>query len=250
LIRQPTHSHDFSSTAYDLDLGLAYTPANQIRTREASNDAFAWSGHANVDLGYTANNLNQLKTAGATALTYDANGNLTGDGTHAFVYDIENRLTQETAGGQTLSYDPAGRLYQTGPATTRFAYDGTDLVGEYDASGQLQRRYVFGPGVDEPLVWYEGSGTDLRRWYAADERGSTIAVTNGNGAATKLYAYDEYGVPQLRHAPVPLHRPGLAAGDRRLQLQEPELRSPARDLHADGPGRVRRRDEPLCLCCG
>jgi RHS repeat-associated protein len=188
-------AHDFSSTTYDLDLGLTYTAANQIRTREASNDAFAWNDHSNVDLGYTANNLNQLKTAGATTLTYDSNGNLTTDGAKTFVYDIEHRLTQETASGTTLSYDPAGRLYETGPSTVRFAYDGIDLVAEYDSSNQLQRRDVFGPDTDEPLVWYEGAGTTLRRWFAADERGSTIAVTNGNGVATKLYAYDEYGQP-------------------------------------------------------
>jgi hypothetical protein len=37
-------------------------------------------------------------------------------------------------GGITLSYDPAMRLYQTAggtPGTTRFAYDGTDLIAEY-----------------------------------------------------------------------------------------------------------------------
>ncbi|HEV2078763.1 MAG TPA: hypothetical protein VGR19_02535 [Allosphingosinicella sp.] len=34
------------------------------------------------------------------------------------------------------------------------------------------RRYVHGPGVDEPLVTYEGFGTTNRRSLHADERGS------------------------------------------------------------------------------
>lgn len=60
------------------------------------------------------------------------------------------------------------RLYQSVGAgiTTRFGYDGVDLIGEYNSSNTLLRRYVHGPGSDEPLVWYEGAGTapspDLR----------------------------------------------------------------------------------------
>jgi hypothetical protein len=45
----------------------------------------------------------------------------------------------------------------------------------------VARRYVFGPGADEPLVWYEGSGTSDRRFLHADERGSIVAVSNGAG---------------------------------------------------------------------
>ncbi len=37
-------------------------------------------------------------------------------------------------------------------------YDGTALIGEYDGSGNLLRRYVHGLGVDRPLVWHAGPG--------------------------------------------------------------------------------------------
>jgi hypothetical protein len=37
-------------------------------------------------------------------------------------------------------------------------------------------RYVHGPGMDEPLVWYEGSQTSARKYLHADERG-TAALT-------------------------------------------------------------------------
>jgi RHS repeat-associated protein len=89
------------------------------------------------------------------------------------------------------------RLMQTsGSAITRFAYDGADLIGEYDAAGNLLRRYVHGAGDDEPLVWYEGSGTTDRRWLHADERGSVVATSNGSGAAIATNTYDEYGIPR------------------------------------------------------
>jgi YD repeat-containing protein len=96
-----------------------------------------------------------------------------------------------------LSYDPLGRLWQTtsGSIVTQFLYDGDRLVGEYGTTGTVSlRRYVHGPGVDDPLLWYEGSGVTDRRWIHSDERGSVIATTDGTGAAT-IYTYGPYGEP-------------------------------------------------------
>jgi RHS repeat-associated protein len=55
---------------------------------------------------------------------------------------------------------------------------------------------VFGPGLDEPLVSYEGSNLSDRHWLHADERGSIVAVSNDSGAVTAINRYDEYGFPQ------------------------------------------------------
>jgi RHS repeat-associated protein len=89
------------------------------------------------------------------------------------------------------------RFYQTdgGGVTTRFSYDGLDLIGEYNGSGALQRRFVPGLGLDDTIVWYEGGGASDRRWLLPDERGSVIAITNASGAATTINTYDEYGIP-------------------------------------------------------
>jgi RHS repeat-associated protein len=89
------------------------------------------------------------------------------------------------------------RLHETisPSATTRMAYDGQALIAEYDGSNGLLRRYVHGPGVDEPLAWYEGAGTTDRRWFHADERGSIVAIANGSGTIINVNAYDEYGIP-------------------------------------------------------
>lgn len=84
------------------------------------------------------------------------------------------RLTSASGIG-TLAYDPVGRLARTSAASvTKFGYDGQTMIVEYSATNTLLRRYVHGPGVDEPLVWYEGSGTGDKRWLHADERGSGL----------------------------------------------------------------------------
>jgi RHS repeat-associated protein len=67
---------------------------------------------------------------------------------------------------------------------------------QHDEAGNLWRRYVHGPGVDEPLLQYEGSGTSDRRFLSADERGSIVAVTDSAGALLGLNKYDEFGQPQ------------------------------------------------------
>ncbi|MES1263999.1 MAG: RHS repeat-associated core domain-containing protein, partial [Peristeroidobacter soli] len=133
---------------------------------------------------------------GSLNFGYDGRGNLSTSGSTSYSYTVENRLT-DVAGVATLLYDPAGRLLVTssGSAYKRFQYDGTDLVAEYDGSNILQRRYVHGPGDDEPLVWYEGSGTSDRRWYHQDERGSVIALSNSAGSSIATNTYDEYGNP-------------------------------------------------------
>jgi RHS repeat-associated protein len=124
-------------------------------------------------------------------------GNLTSAGSTTYAYSSENLLTSAT-GGIATAYDPAMRLYQTSDAsagTTRFGYDGAALIAEYNGSNALLRRYVHGPGSDEPLVWYEGSGTSDRRFLHSDERGSVVAVTNSAGTTLNVNGYNEYGIP-------------------------------------------------------
>ena len=185
-----------AATTHDLTQTFTYNPASQIASVVRSNDAYAWQAHYNVDRSYTIDGLNRIMNVGSTAFAYDGRGNLTSDGTNSFTYTAEN-LLKSGPGGTTLAYDPLGRLYETvkSPATTRFLYDGADLIGEYNGSNAVQRRYVHGPGTDNPVVWYEGSGTSDRRFLMADERGSVVSVTDSAGATIHINAYDEYGIP-------------------------------------------------------
>jgi RHS repeat-associated protein len=173
------------------------------RAGPQSNDGYAWTGAYIGNRDYTTNGLNQYTTTGppseppAATFTYDANGNLTSDGSAMFTYDVENRLV--AAGGSrtaALRYDPLGRLYEVvGAATTRFLYDGDALIGEYNLAGTMTDRYVHGSnaGADDPLVWY-GNGTIY--WLHSDHQGSITAIANIDGNLLWLNAYDEYGIPR------------------------------------------------------
>src|SRR3546814_1674693 len=92
-----------------------------------------------------------------------------------------------------MLYDPLGRLYDDVPGsnTTRFLYDGDELVAEYNGPGTLLRRYAHGKNVDDPVVWYEGTGTATPRFLLTDDQGSIVAVTRNTGAALAINTSDE-----------------------------------------------------------
>ncbi len=189
-------SHDLvtGASTYDVSKTFTYTPASQLLTRTSSNAAYEWPTAQSFTEGYAVNGLNQYTSVAGSALAYDGRGNTTNDTTKTYAYDSSNRLTSSSNGAAAV-YDPTGRLLSIsqGGATTKFLYDGTRLIAEYNGAGALQRRYVHGDGVDDPLVWFEGSGTTSRSQLFKDERGSVIAADTGAAVTTKQY--DEYGNP-------------------------------------------------------
>lgn len=172
-----------------------YSPASEVGAQANSNDAFAWTQSANVNRAYTVNGLNQFATIAGAAQVYDGRGNLTSSGGVTYAYTAENRL-KSVSGGYTISYDPIGRLQEYDvPTATRFVFDRGQISEEVNASGTVLRRYAFGPGGDEPIVWYEGSGTATKRYIDQDERGSVTRITNQDGTTLAINTYDEFGIP-------------------------------------------------------
>jgi RHS repeat-associated protein len=199
-------TQDVAGVGSDLTLNFQYNSAGQIKSRKLVNEAYAWNGAYSVDRAYQANGLNQFINAGANLLKYDARGNLIASGNRVYTYTSENQLATYTADSQSattpdasLAYDPLGRLFNINAErgiNTTLAYDGADVITEINQeNGALLRRYVFGPGTDEPLIWYEGAGLTDRRWLHADERGSVVAITNDAGNALTINTYDEFGIP-------------------------------------------------------
>ena len=190
-------SMNLSGTGYDQTLGFSHNPGGQIVSTTRSNDLYAWVEHFNVSRNYTANGLNQYSAISTLTPnpTYDARGNLTSAGPVTYAYSAENRLA--SAGTTQVNYDALARLvWYTGSGL--LDYDAATLVSERSQSSPstVLRRYVHGPGMDEPLVWYEGSGIGDRRFLHADERGSIVAVTDSSGTIVGTNAYDEYGIPK------------------------------------------------------
>lgn len=189
-------TQDLASTSRDLTLGLSYNPASQVTQRTLTNDAYSYFALTR-STSYTRNGLNRYTAVGGVTYGYDGRGNLTSDGTRTLAYDLENHLLSVTGGTApiNLTYDPNGRLLTStsGGITTRYLYDGDQLVAEYNGS-TLLRRYVHGVNADEPLVWYEGAGLTDRRWLHTDHLGSVISSSNGSGVST-VYSYGAYGEP-------------------------------------------------------
>ncbi|MFK0300631.1 RHS repeat-associated core domain-containing protein [Brevundimonas sp. NPDC090276] len=190
--------HDLAGTAHDVTTSFAYNPASQVVSRTQTNDVYRFTDHVNVNRAYAVNGLNQYTSAGPASFTYDANGNLTSDGSGgAYAYDVENRLISGP-GGASLIWDPLGRLFQSSSssrAATRYLYDGDKLTAEYDDVGNMLRRYVHSDGADTPLVWYEGAGVTAPQHLYADHQGSIVARADAAGVVAGINAYDEYGIP-------------------------------------------------------
>jgi len=187
-------AHDLitGTSANDASWTLAYSPASQLTSRSATSALYEWPYSATFTDAYAVNGLNQYTSVAGASLAYDGRGNTTNDTTKTYTYDSSNML-MSASNGAALTYDPTGRLLSIaqGAVTTKFLYDGTKLIAEYNGSNGLLRRYVHGDGVDDPIVWYDSSGTTNKRNLFKDERGSVIAADTG--AAVTSLKYDEYG---------------------------------------------------------
>jgi RHS repeat-associated protein len=204
-VARTTYSYDalsrLSGLAHDLITGgsandaswtLAYSPASQLVSRTASSALYEWPYSATFTDAYAVNGLNQYTTVAGTGLTYDGRGNTTNDTTKTYTYDSSNLLTS-SSNGAALTYDPTGRLLSIaqGTTVTRFLYDGTRMIAEYDGANVLLRRYVHGDGVDDPIVRFNYLNNGVKANLFKDERGSVVAA---DGGTTVNYArYDEYG---------------------------------------------------------
>ena len=195
--RMTSLAHNLAGGAVTYSLG--YTPADQVTSAGISNPVYQWAAPS----GATNNSADGLyRDAAIAALSggYDANGNLINDGARTFTYDLGNRLTSAN-GGRTsvaLAYDPLDRLEQTviNGAATLYLWDGDDLVAEYGGAG-LSSRFVHGPGEDNPVIWFAGSGMAAANasYLIADHQGSIIATTDTAGNSTNTFTYDPYGAP-------------------------------------------------------
>lgn len=139
----------------------------------------------------TFNANNQRATLGTTTLTYDANGNLLGDGSAFYSWDARNQLS--AVGGAvsaTFLYDIFGRRVQKTVAgtTTKFVYDGLNVVQEQSATAVIAN-ILTGLRVDENFARTEGATT---KSFIGDALGSTLALADSAGIQTN-WTYEPYG---------------------------------------------------------
>ncbi|MFA5292200.1 MAG: LamG-like jellyroll fold domain-containing protein [Phycisphaerae bacterium] len=156
---------------------------------------------------YSHNSLNQYTAVGVTSYSYDSKGNLINDGTYKYYYDCENRLTDVNSIANErvahYNYDFAGRRTEktTFSGTTviiKYAYDGDDLIAEYSETGTLIKKYIYGPGIDEPVCMIDAAGGGSKYYYHFDGLGSVVALSNNSGNTIEKYSYDVFGAVTIR----------------------------------------------------
>ena len=145
--------------------------------------------------GNVRTNTYQVTQSGASrAYSYDANGNLTADGTKTYEWDAENHLVAVKQGATTIaatSYDGSGRRVTRTAAgvTTTYIYDGPHLLEMRLSSGST-KRFVQSRAVDHLLAEVSGG---VASYLVADNLGSLTERTDSAGSQTLQQRYDPWG---------------------------------------------------------
>ena len=178
-----------------------YNPANEIGSRVVGNNSYSWIGAVSGTVSFTPDGVNKYSAISGTSVGYDDKSDMTTLGTAILSFGAEGTVTTSNIGsGTSMWHDALDRLTFITRTSQRFDYDGDQLAGLYVDSGSsgvtLTRRYVYEPGANAPIVWYEGTGTSDRRYLDADDEGSIVRVTDTTGGTTlAINSYNEYGVP-------------------------------------------------------
>ena len=156
------------------------------------------------------------------SFTYDADGNLTSDGGFTNLWDAENRVRgfgirtnkPGPAPGIVSGYDYLGRRISKivlnlrtgiGPITTKYVYDGWNLVAVLDNTSSLLYSFAWGTDVSGTAQGAGGVGGLLSMtvhsganagtyFYVYDGNGNVTALVNAtNGVVAAQYEYGPFG---------------------------------------------------------
>jgi len=139
----------------------------------------------------------ELKTwNGGTTFQYDANGNLTYDGSNTYQWNARNQLDQMPP-YVLFAYDAFGRRIKktVGASTTQFLYDGLNPVQELSATNAVTANLLTGLGIDEFFTRTATGST--RRSFLPDALGSTVALSDDNETLQTQYTYEPFGKESL-----------------------------------------------------
>ena len=201
--RVTTEVNAEGTVTYAYDSGGELLSANGSRTESYSYD----SGGNRTMTGYTTGTGNELTASPGYSYTYDGEGNMTGEtqtstgDVWTYGYDNRNRMVsavEKSSGGTTLeqvtyTYDAQNnRIGEDVNGTqTWTVYDGRNPYADFNGSGTLQERYLYGKAVDEILARTSSGGTTA--WYLTDRLGSVRDIVNTSGAVIDHIVYDSYG---------------------------------------------------------
>jgi len=74
------------------------------------------------------------------------------------------------------------------------------VIAEYDGNNNLLRKYMYGPGIDQPVCMIEVADANATYYYHFDALGSVVALSDAAGDTVQTYEYSVYGEPAVEDA--------------------------------------------------
>ncbi|HKS82799.1 MAG TPA: hypothetical protein VJR23_14945, partial [Candidatus Acidoferrales bacterium] len=127
-----------------------------------------------------------------TGLAYDASGNLTNDGTHAYTFDGDENLTAVDSGNSaSYTFDAEGKRVgkSVHSAWTQYVFFGGEVIAENRSSGWSD--YVYANGGR--LARATGTASTGTVYYHGDHLGTARMETNAAGTVIAQCTYAPFG---------------------------------------------------------
>ncbi|MEW6130395.1 MAG: RHS repeat-associated core domain-containing protein [Acidobacteriota bacterium] len=144
--------------------------------------------------GVPTNQISSVTTNGGSPVsyTYDANGNVTNDGSHTYQYDAENRVVSVDSGATaTYAYDHQNQRIKkvVGSTTTHYVWQGGQCIAEHNGStGTVVTDYIFS---GSRMIARESSGSRL--FFLYDRLSVRATITDGQGSIQGRQAHLPFG---------------------------------------------------------
>jgi len=191
---------------------FTYDNANELTAVTGSRtESYSYDLNGNrTGTGYSTTVMNETATSPGVTYTYDNAGNMisanNGTTITTYTYDYHNRLTEVTTGGTvvaTYTYNALDQRIGVKDSGTQTwtVFNGksadADPYADFNGSGTLTERYLFGPGVvngaavDEILARTSSGGTTA--WYLTDKLSSVRDIVSTSGSELDHIVYDSFG---------------------------------------------------------
>ena len=171
-----------------------------------TNESFTWDNNGNeTGTGYTTGTDNEQTASPGYTYTYDNAGEMTSEtqtstgDVWAYGYDFRGRMVtaaEKTSGGTTLesvtfTYDALGNRIGMDENSTQTwtLYDSGNPIMDFNSSGSLTMRYLWGP---TGIVARQTSGGTVS-WYLADHLGTVRDLINNSGAIIDHVDFSAFG---------------------------------------------------------
>jgi RHS repeat-associated protein len=140
----------------------------------------------------------EVQNTGSTkTFTYDANGNMTSDGTRTFEWDARNQLVAVELGTHRseFSYDGMQRRVSIIEKENAIVQSGTEII--WCDGANCEERAIDGTTILRRIFVQGEQVSGTPQFFSRDHLGSVTEVTDATNAVVARYSYDPWGVRTL-----------------------------------------------------